>query len=466
TILKAAIDNSSAGIAIADAPDGTLRYVNDAGLLIRGGTRDTVVNGIGIDKYVASWKLFDFDGRPLDPDEVPLARAIKFGETNSRSFFIRRIEGDDRAVVANASPIRDVEGNIVAAIVVFQDITEQKKAEERMRSSEERLTLATEAGNIGIWDWNVQNDILVWDDSMYRLYGVRKEEFGGVYEAWSRTVLPEDRTYADGEIQAAIRGEREYDIEHRIVRPDGTVRVIAVSAKILRGKDGKAKRMIGTNIDITDRKEAETRIVKLLSEKETLLREVHHRMKNNMNTIQSLLALQAEFAHDPTVAAALDDARNRLRSMEILYDKLYRVERYDAISANDYLPALVKEIVSVFPNSDLVEVTTEVGDFMLAPRQMTAVGILVNEIVTNSMKYAFRSRGGGCIFLTAALTERRVRIAIRDDGVGFPSDVDIGNSKGFGMTLVGGLAKQLGGSIRIERGQGTTFVLEFEAEKV
>jgi PAS domain S-box-containing protein len=128
-MLQAALDQSQAGIAIADAPSGALRYVNDAGLLIRGRDRHTAVNGVGINQYVASWQLLDIDGRPLNNDEVPLARAILFGETCSREFIIRRASDDDRIVLAKAAPIRDDDGKVVAGIVVFMDITEQKRAE-------------------------------------------------------------------------------------------------------------------------------------------------------------------------------------------------------------------------------------------------------------------------------------------------------------------------------------------------
>jgi PAS domain S-box-containing protein len=138
-ILNSAMDQSQAGIAIADAPDGKLRYVNDAGLLIRGGNRQDVISGVGVDQYVASWKMLDFDGTPLKPDQVPLARAILFGETNSREFIIRRDVDDDRIVLAKAAPIRDENGIVVSAIVVFLDITEQKQAENEIHSLNETL---------------------------------------------------------------------------------------------------------------------------------------------------------------------------------------------------------------------------------------------------------------------------------------------------------------------------------------
>jgi len=138
-ILQAAMDQSSAGIAIADAPDGDLRYVNDAGLRIRGIDRTTGVTGIGIDQYVERWKVMDFDGSPLKNDEVPLARAIRFGETSSREFIIRRTDNVDRFVQVNAAPIRNINGEVVAGIAVFWDITERKRVEDELKGYQDHL---------------------------------------------------------------------------------------------------------------------------------------------------------------------------------------------------------------------------------------------------------------------------------------------------------------------------------------
>src|ERR1019366_4019305 len=134
-ILKAALDTSQVGIAIADAPSGALRYVNDAELAIGGGDRQSAVSGVGIDRFLASWQHLDFDGRPLKPDEVPLARAILFGETCSRQLIIRRALDDDRIVLASAAPILDDSGKVAAGIMISLDITERKRAEEALQPS-------------------------------------------------------------------------------------------------------------------------------------------------------------------------------------------------------------------------------------------------------------------------------------------------------------------------------------------
>ena len=151
--LQAAMDNSAAGIVIADAPDGKLRYINDAGLLICGGNRQSPPDGVGIDVYVASWDLLDLEGVPLKADELLLTRAIEFGETGSREVIIRRSDGDERTVVANAAPIKDGTGSVASAIVVFTDITERVSAEKAMAESEAKYRRIAEnindVGGIG-----------------------------------------------------------------------------------------------------------------------------------------------------------------------------------------------------------------------------------------------------------------------------------------------------------------------------
>ncbi|MFW5640535.1 MAG: PAS domain S-box protein, partial [Thermodesulfobacteriota bacterium] len=128
-ILKAAMDCSTAGIAVADAPDGKLRYVNEAGLAIRGGKKEDIINGVGVDRYVESWRILHVDGRPFADDEVPLTRAVRFGEACSRHFIIRRPD-EDRVVWANAAPVVNGDGEVIAGIVVFTDVTQLKQAEE------------------------------------------------------------------------------------------------------------------------------------------------------------------------------------------------------------------------------------------------------------------------------------------------------------------------------------------------
>ena len=148
TILKAALDQSTVGVAIADAPSGKLHYVNDAGLCIRGEDRESIVNGVGIDQYVSNLQIRDFDGRPLSSEEVPLIRAIRYGETCRKEVVISRGDGDNRIVIANASPIRDEAGTVLAGIVFYTDMTERRQAERYKDLARDVLQILNEPGKL------------------------------------------------------------------------------------------------------------------------------------------------------------------------------------------------------------------------------------------------------------------------------------------------------------------------------
>jgi PAS domain S-box-containing protein len=142
-------------------------------------------------------------------------------------------------------------------IGVTRDVTERKQMEEALLQLTDRLLLATRAGGVGIWDYDVVNNILTWDDQMFALYGITRQQFGGAYDAWQAGVHPEDRQRGDAEIQMALGGEKEFDTEFHVLWPDGSIKTIRALALVQRDDKGKPLRMIGTNWDITLKKNTE-----------------------------------------------------------------------------------------------------------------------------------------------------------------------------------------------------------------
>lgn len=168
----------------------------------------------------------------------------------------------------------------------FQDITERKLAEEEIIRLNERISTATRASQVGIWDWNVKDNILTWDDQMYALYGVKKEEFAGAYEAWINGLHPDDREFGTRQTQLALSGEKEYDTEFRVIRPDGTIRYCKARGEVFRNEKGEPVRMVGINYDVTQQKLIE----KELQESEEYLRLGYDTAnlgiwKNDLNTM-------------------------------------------------------------------------------------------------------------------------------------------------------------------------------------
>jgi len=215
-------------------------------------------------------------------------------------------------------------------------------------------------------------------------------------------------------------------------------------------------------VALSERKLSEEIVKSLLAEKELLLQEVHHRIKNNMNTIKGLLTLQLTAEENPKVTASLRDAESRVQSMIMLYDRLYCTDNYRELPIKEYLERLADEIVGSFPNSGIIKIETNIDDIILNVAILTPLGIIVNELFTNIMKYAFAGRDSGVINLSASIKDNHAKIEIRDNGVGIPESVIFARSTGFGLDLVNMLTQQIGGSIRIVRENGSSFILEFD----
>lgn len=222
-------------------------------------------------------------------------------------------------------------------------------------------------------------------------------------------------------------------------------------------EDGHAAGLVFSLVETTERVRSEEQIVKLLHEKETLLREIHHRVKNNMFTITSLLELQILAVKEEAAKLALQDAAGRIRSLGILYNRLYRTNDIGSLSLREYLPSLIDAIVDIFPNRKAVKVNLQVEDIPLKVDLLTTLGIILNELVTNAMKYAFLGRERGTLTISAAREAESIAITIADDGVGLPETITFANSTGLGMQIVGILARQLKADITTEHGAGTCY---------
>ncbi|MCX5814129.1 MAG: ATP-binding protein [Proteobacteria bacterium] len=250
-----------------------------------------------------------------------------------------------------------------------------------------------------------------------------------------------------------------YEVEHDFL--DIGRKIILLNTRQVFQENIGSYIILLTMEDITDRKLAEDQIKALLTEKELLLREVHHRIKNNMNVVVSLLSLQANLLQDPSAISALDDSQNRVRSMMVLYDKLYRSADFRELSAKEYLTSLIDEIVANFPNHEPVAVEKHIDDFILDAKTLSPIGMILNELLTNAMKYAFIGRDNRVIGVSLSIKDNHATLIVQDNGIGIPEPIDMATTTGFGMQLVNILAEQLEGTIRIERQNGTTFVLEF-----
>jgi PAS domain S-box-containing protein len=251
-------------------------------------------------------------------------------------------------------------------------------------------------------------------------------------------------------------------IDYKIRHVDGSWRMHTSSIVPVTDKSGAPIAFVGIAKDITDRKNSEYQVKKLLQEKELLLKEVHHRIKNNMLTISGLLYLQADSVKNDIAASALNDARNRVQSMMVIYDKLYRSADFRHISAKDYLSNLIIGVSSAFAGSSHVEVEMNIEDSILDSEILFPVGIIINELMSNVYKYAFTGRKEGAVKISfLRKSEKLIELSFEDNGIGMPEDVISGKSAGFGMNLIRILVKQIDGDLHISNNNGTLFKITF-----
>jgi two-component sensor histidine kinase len=275
-------------------------------------------------------------------------------------------------------------------------------------------------------------------------------------------VHPDDYIIILNYIKQIINSEKVSNSPvYRIKHSDGEWHFHTGNAALVYGSGGAVKSIVGVSRDITERIVFEEKIKNLLSEKELILKEVHHRVKNNMSTILNLLTLQLDMQESPETKGVLFDAAGRVQSMMVLYDKLYRSDSESLLSLKEYFTALVEEIISIFPGKTPVKIILDIENIMLSTKLLSPLGIIINELITNSMKYAFPECENPMISLTVIEKQSRVQIVFRDNGKGIPESVSFENSTGFGMQLISMLTSQIGGKIRIERNAGTCFKIDF-----
>ena len=233
-------------------------------------------------------------------------------------------------------------------------------------------------------------------------------------------------------------------------------------------EDGKPLLMSGTHLDITDRKQAEEQIAASLKEKEVLLREIHHRTKNNMQVMISLLKIQSAKIENKQVAEMFMESRDRIRSMALVHEKLYQSKGLADVDFKGYVKSLVSSIFSSYgARASGITPITETDDVSIGLETAIPCGLIINELVSNSLKYAFPgNRKGEIRVALRSFNEDALVLEVGDNGIGMPEDLDFRNTASMGLHLVQILSEdQLHGKIELDRAGGTTFRIRFKNHK-
>lgn len=325
--------------------------------------------------------------------------------------------------------------------------SERDSAEAALRERSEWLEASQSAAKLGTWEWDVASGAMRWSDQQYRLLGFDPSKAGAPdHEFWRSRVHPEDlpRVEAAGQ-EAPCSGK--FEIEYRVVLPDGGTRWLAARAVVQRDATGQARRLLGVNMDITERHALEEEREKLLRMKDLLMGEMNHRVKNSLQLVQGVLLMQARGA-PPEVAAALREAAARVLTVAVLHRRLYEEETQDGMALDAYLSGLAEDLRgSLTGIAPVREIRLRVEPGLRLPvGQLAPLGLVVTELVTNALKH-----GAGPVTITCRRGPEGLEMAVEDEGPGFPPDFDPARARGLGMRLSLGLARHHHGRLEIDR---------------
>lgn len=358
---------------------------------------------------------------------------------------------------------------------IVSDITERKKAEKALKASEESLRRTFDQSPIGAAIVSLNYHFLRVNNELCRITGYSEEELLSL--TFGDITLPEDLEDNIKQAELLKSGKiDQYQMDKRYIRGDGEVIWVRISVRMVKDVSGNPLYFLPMIENINERKQMENEIKASLKEKETLLREIHHRVKNNMQIINSLLSLQAGYIKDEESIELFRDTQNRIKSMAMIHEKLYQSKSLARINFADYIQSLIFEILSSYKiDSDRIKIDVDVKNLFLNIETAIPLALITNELITNSLKHAFpltdhfkkidkefiSSDGKGEIKIMTKLCNEKIMLVISDNGIGFPSDMDFKNTDTLGLQLVNNLTEQLDGKIELERNNGTTFKIIF-----
>ncbi len=341
------------------------------------------------------------------------------------------------------------------------DLTERKKAEAAMMQNNQRLEALIEGSPMVITATDVNGHLILWNKTAEQIFGWKREEVLGK----TAPEVPEHLQQEHFELLDRVSsGQHLRGVELERRRKNGSVIHISMSAAPLYDSDGNVEHIINFSQDITEAKISREAIRKSLKEKDVLLSEIHHRVKNNMAVITGLLSLKAQEQSDPGIAEILKESENRIRSMAMIHEKLYQTETFAEVEFGSYVMELAMHIESNYDEIDaVVNCNVDADEIYLEITQAIPCGLLVNEILCNAYKHAFRGRSKGNITLSFKMNGDDCELYYKDDGVGLPDQVIAGEEvTSLGMNLIRGLSQQLKGNLEISNDNGACYRLLFK----
>jgi PAS domain S-box-containing protein len=456
--LEAVMETLPVGVALV-GPEGGNISSNKAYEQLWGGPRPATMS---VEDYAAYQAWWVDTGKPVQPEEWASARAVLKGETVVGQLLrLQRFDGGQVFVLNSAAPIHDANHRIVGSAVAIQDVTASMEAAQELRASEARyhslFTTMSEGFALHELICDEQGRptdyrFLEVNPAFERLTGLRADQVQG---RRVREVLP----YLESEWierfgRVALSGTPDQFESYS----QALERWFAVYAS-----QTEPRRFTVLFLDVTERRMARDRLENSLREKEVLLQEIHHRVKNNLQIISSLISLQADALNLPALRTALTVVRDRVRTMALVHEKLYQSTDLASVNFAEYADSLLQYLWRAHGPAAGVRSKLCLQAITLPVETAVSCGLILNELVSNALKHGFRDRTEGEVTVTLEQEQvsDRVCLRVRDDGVGLPPDLDLDRCPSLGLKLVRLLTQQIGGNLEVHRESGTEFQVTF-----
>jgi len=360
-----------------------------------------------------------------------------------------------------------VDDLLIGYVLQIRNITSRKQAEQKLKTSEKQFRQISENTPAIVYQFKMSHDksfsFPYVSEKILGLMGVSAQEVMRDASNLINLVHPEDLEMFVENVMISASNLTPYHDIFRCVKGETTVWVECRTTPTPMA-DGSIL-WDGFFLDISERKQAEEKIKSSLKEKEILLSEIHHRVKNNMQVISSLLKLQSAKIEDKKYVDMFKDSENRIKAMSLIHETLYQSKDFANIDFNGYVKTIANALIRSYAvNADRIKLHTEIENIPVELDHAIPCGLIINELISNALKYAFPKDEGGTIKITFRSTnDDEVELTVSDDGIGIPEEIDIGKTESLGLQLVHILAEdQLEGTLELQRDRGTAFKVRFK----
>ncbi len=442
---RAIFDQAADGILIGNN-QGIITEANISMTTLTGYTQEELIgNSINI--------LFEEDELARTPLRYDL---VLVGTTVQRERNIVTKKGKVLPVIMNTKKVED---DCLQAI--FHDISELREAERSLKESEERFRLAVEGTRDGLWDWDLLTNQAYHSDRFATMLGYQPDELPYTNAAWRDLLHPDDKEVALQRVQDYLNGKTGvYESTFRLRAKDGSYRWVTGRGKALFNTQGTPVRFVGFNTDITDQRRQADKVERLLEEKDYLLQEITHRVKNNLAMISSLINLKQSTLNDDS---SLIDLKHQINAIRVVHEKLHSTQEYTTINFRTYYRELLGEIFSSL-TTPRVQFELDMEEVALPTKTIIPLGLILNEMATNAIKHGFLPE------IPAHFTVRMIKneqknhysLSFSNSGTHLEKNILQNSTETVGLRLVEALVDQIRGSMELKTEPETTFIITFQ----